>query len=71
MTGGDHVLDDIFHACALRAWMDTAEASGQWPPPVEATRRLAYRYYEEWLREQNTNRPVGLRRHIPPDSPGS
>jgi hypothetical protein len=47
------LLDDLFTACALAAFLDQAEAEQCWPDP-EATRRRAYRYYEEALAEKNT-----------------
>lgn len=52
MSGGDF-FDDIFHACALRAWIDVAQTTGRWPPDTEATRRLAYALYERELRKKN------------------
>ena len=42
------VLDDLFHGCALAAYLDQA-ALEQHPPDAEQTRRRAYRYYEEAL----------------------
>lgn len=39
-------LDDLFHGCALRAFVEQAERTQGWPDPEE-TRRLAYQYYEE------------------------
>ena len=50
------VLDDLFHGCALEAWLRTGQASGQWPPDSEATRRLAYQLYESALRARNDHR---------------
>jgi hypothetical protein len=44
----DDVLDDLFHGCAFAAFVEQAALSGGSPCP-EATRRLAYRYYEEAL----------------------
>ena len=44
----DTILDDLFLGCALAAFLDLAAASGGVPDP-EATRRLAYRYYEDAL----------------------
>lgn len=52
----DSVLDDHFLGCALAAFVELAVASGRMPD-FEATRRLAYRYYEEDLAEKN-RRPV-------------
>ena len=42
------IHDDLFHRCALRAFVEQAEAQQGWPDP-EATRRLAYRLYEDAL----------------------
>ena len=47
----DDILDDLFHACALAAYVDEAQATGNWPE-CEATRRRAFRYYEEALRNK-------------------
>lgn len=44
----DDILDDLFHGCALAAYVELARACGG-IPDSEATRRLAYRYYEEAL----------------------
>lgn len=50
MTGGrkDDILDDLFHGCAFAAYVELAIACRGVPNP-DATRRLAYRYYEEEL----------------------
>jgi hypothetical protein len=48
----DDILDDLFMGCALTAFIDQAiEQRG--PPDSEATRRRAYRLYEEALAEKN------------------
>jgi hypothetical protein len=46
------ILDDLFQSCALAAFLEQAHAEQDWPEP-EATRRLAYRMYEEALAEKN------------------
>lgn len=46
------IFDDLFHGCALKAYVDEALAIGG-PPECEATRRRAYRYYEDALAERN------------------
>lgn len=46
------ILDDLFSACALAAFLEQAARQQAWPDP-EATRRLAYRLYEEALAEKN------------------
>jgi hypothetical protein len=48
----DEILDDLFHGCAVAAFVDQAVAQGG-PPDREATRLRAYRYYEEALAEKN------------------
>jgi hypothetical protein len=50
---GDSILDDVFHGCALRAYLDVLAETGQFPPDSEATKRRAYRYYEDALAEKN------------------
>jgi hypothetical protein len=47
------ILDDLFHGCALAAWLDQAAEEGAWPPDSVATKHRAYRYYEEALAERN------------------
>jgi hypothetical protein len=56
----DDILDGLFHACALRAYLDQAQAEQGWPDP-DATRRRAYDYYERALAEKN-------RRKSPPQA---
>ena len=46
------MLDDLFHGCALAAYLDQAEAEQGWPSN-EATRQRAYRYYEDALAAKN------------------
>ena len=52
MTAPDSILDDCFHGCAFAAFLDQAAEEGGWPSQ-EATRRRAYRYYEEALAAKN------------------
>ena len=49
----DDVLDDLFHFCALRAYLEVYAQTRQFPPDSEATRQLAYRLYEDALAEKN------------------
>ncbi len=49
------IHNDLFHRCALRAFVEQAEAQQCWPDP-EATRRLAYRLYEDALACSERNR---------------
>jgi hypothetical protein len=44
----DDILDDLFHGCAFAAYVELAVACGG-VPDMEATRLLAFRYYEEEL----------------------
>ena len=44
----DDILDDLFHGCAIAAFVEQASLQADWPCP-EATRRRAYRLYEESL----------------------
>ena len=48
----DEILDDLFHGCAFAAWLEQAALEGG-PPDSEATRRRAFRYYEEALAARN------------------
>jgi len=52
MNDNDNILDDLFHACALAAYLDEARITQEWPE-CEATRRRAFRYYEQALRDKN------------------
>lgn len=61
----DEILDDLFHGCAFAAWLEQAAIEGG-PPDGEATRRLAFRYYEEELarkRGRGIDRRPGVERH--------
>jgi hypothetical protein len=52
----DDILDDLFHGCALAAYLEVAAETGQWPPDSELTRIRAYRLYEEALAGKNRPR---------------
>jgi hypothetical protein len=54
----DDILDDLFHGCALHAFLDQADEEGGWPS-VEGTRRRAFAYYEEELAKKNAAKPAG------------
>ncbi len=60
MTGQtpDDFSDDLFHACALHAFIDQAILQGR-SPDQEATRQRAYRYYEEALAAKNAGCDAG------------
>lgn len=47
MTGD--ILDDLFHGCAVAAFVEVWRETGCFPPDSEAVRKRAYRYYEEEL----------------------
>ncbi|QOJ14147.1 MAG: hypothetical protein HRU75_05660 [Planctomycetia bacterium] len=54
MTDSQHpILDDLFHGCALAAYVEQALAQRGWPDP-ESTRVRAYQYYEEALAARNS-----------------
>jgi hypothetical protein len=65
MTADDEFWDDLFHGCAWAAFLDEAAAEGGWPDQ-EATRRRAYRYYEDALAEKNgrDQRQPGSDNHV-------
>ena len=49
----DDFWDDLFHGCAVAAYVEQAMLEQHWPPDAEATRQRAYRYYEEALAARN------------------
>ncbi len=59
VSDDDDILGELFHGCALAAFVDQAIAEGG-PPDCEATRCRAYRYYEEALAEKNAANQSGL-----------
>ena len=48
----DDILDSLFHGSAWRAYAELVAEQG-FPPDSEATRRRAYRYYEDALAEED------------------
>ena len=46
------VAEDLFHQCALAAFVEVAREAGGWPDS-EQVKRLAYRLYEDELRKLN------------------
>ncbi len=52
MSADDSILDDLFAGYALAAFLQQSHAEQGWPDS-EATRRLAYRFYEDALAEKN------------------
>jgi hypothetical protein len=51
----DDILDSLFHGAAWRAYAELVAEQG-FPPDSEATRRRAYDYYEQALREKDAAR---------------
>lgn len=49
----DEFLDDIFHSCALRAYVDIAEETQSPRPLSSLVRKRAYKYFEDHKREIN------------------
>ncbi|QDV34968.1 hypothetical protein [Tautonia plasticadhaerens] len=43
----DDILNDLFHNCALVAYVTIWRETGDFPPDSEQVRQLAYRLYEE------------------------
>jgi hypothetical protein len=52
----DSFLDDVFLGCAFAAYVEQAAEQRSWSPDSEATRRRAYRYYEEALADKNARK---------------
>lgn len=46
------IIDDLFHGCALAAFVEQAQANRAWPCP-DATRRRANQLYEQALATAN------------------
>lgn len=66
----DDILDDLFMGCALAAFIDQAiEQRG--PPDMEATRRRAYRMYEEALAKDNAVFDIGPQSVLISDEKGN
>jgi len=51
----DPIWSDLFHHCALVAFLEQAIAEQGWPDP-EMTRQRAYRMYEAALAKKNSVR---------------
>ena len=45
--------DDIFHSCALLAFVEVAQETGIFPPDSETVKIRAYKYYEQDLAEND------------------
>ncbi len=52
MTPIAEFLDDVFHACAVTAYVDEAKDTGR-HPDSEAVKRRAYQKYEAALKFNN------------------
>ncbi len=46
------ILDDLFHGCALVAFVERMAVEGR-IPDIESTRRLAFQLYESALAKQH------------------
>lgn len=57
MADSHDILDDLFHGCALAAFLEEAHAQQTWPD-MEATRRRAFAYYEQELAIKNNRDPI-------------
>lgn len=51
-SDADEILNGVFFACALAAFLEQAHARQDWPDS-EATRQRAYQLYEQALAEKN------------------
>ncbi len=49
------IVRDLFHCCALTAFVRVAAQTRQWPPDSELTRRLAYSLYEAELAKESAD----------------
>ena len=58
-TDLDEMLDDLFHGCAFAAFVEQAVEQGG-PPDMEATKRRAFRFYEEALALKSSPADNGL-----------
>lgn len=52
----DEILTDLFHGCALAAFLEQADLASGFPCP-EMTRRRAFELYEQALAEKNVAKP--------------
>jgi hypothetical protein len=55
-TEYDNILDELFHGCALTAFLQVAFEQGAMPD-AETTRRRAFDLYEQALRAKNAVSP--------------
>ena len=51
----DDIFDDLFHGCALAAFVEQSRLQQDWPDR-EQTRQRAIRLYEQALRGKNCGR---------------
>lgn len=52
MTPLDEFLNDLFHSCALIAYVEVANETGQQPPDSELVRKRAYQIYEQYKKDE-------------------
>jgi hypothetical protein len=65
----DDLWDSLWHGCVWAAYFDQMAEEGRFPPDSEATRRRAYDYYEQALREKNAAKAVPGRGGVDQPSP--
>ena len=68
-TNDGDILDDLFHGCALAAYLDQAEAERGWPSR-EATWLRACRYYEDALAARDGRTRLAISPRFPGNRSG-
>ncbi len=63
----DPILRELFHNCALVAYVEEARERGSWPR-VHATRERAYRLFEEEHRRERIDSPRALCHEASPET---
>jgi hypothetical protein len=48
----DDLIRELFHCCALTAWIQIAHETGRWPPDSNLTNHRACQLYEEALSQE-------------------
>lgn len=54
------ITDDLFHSCALVAFVEVARECGGWPDS-EAVKQRAYQHHERELAEQSVARSAKVK----------
>jgi hypothetical protein len=55
----DEIWKDLFHCCALTAWVEVARETREQPPDSERVRQRAYQLYEQELQREHELREQG------------